>query len=121
MVEARGGRAILVGLLAPAGDCYQGDGALAAQFANAPRDLVTGKARHADVEDRDVGLLANKQRDCFEAVVRHVHLVAIEPQQHGERFAGVAIVVGHENAPQSGGGDLGLKVSGIRGWHRVGD
>ena len=61
---------------------------------------MTGKAGHADVENHDFGLHAGKHLDGFESVGGHVHFMAIETQQHRKRFAGIAIVVGHENAPQ---------------------
>ena len=81
-------------------------GALAALLANALRDFVTGKAGHADVENHDFGLHAGKHLDGLESVGGDVHLVTIETQQHRQRFAGIAIVVGHENAPQPGRGNL---------------
>jgi hypothetical protein len=50
-----------------------------------------------------------------------VHFVAVETQQHRQRFASILIVVGDENAPQSGCGDFGLGESSILDLHRAAD
>ena len=96
-------------------------GRFAAQLADASRDFVAGKAGHADVEDHDLGLHAAEHLDRFESVVGDVHFMTIESQQHRERFAGVAIVIGHENAPQLGSGIVGNGGSSILCRHRAAD
>jgi hypothetical protein len=98
-IESGLGGTVLVGFLSPARDGDECHGRFAAAFTNATRDVVARKPRHADVENRDVGLQLSKQLQRLESVMRDVHFVAIESQQHGESFTRIQIVVGHEHAP----------------------
>ena len=98
LIESGIGRALLVIRLAPAGQRHQHQVAAPRRGANPARELVTVHARHADVEQRDVGLEGVQHFERLQAVKGHRHLAMLHFEQHPEAFGGVAIVIDHQHA-----------------------
>src|SRR5438105_9529512 len=98
MIEAGRAGAPHILVLAPAGHRHQRHGAAPRLRADRARGVVAVEPRHADVEERYVGLELAAEREALHAVGRGAHVVA-EKQQHARHAVeGVLVVVGHHHA-----------------------
>ena len=59
--------------------------------------FVAGKARHADVQQRGIGLIVMCDRHRLDAIDCDLHVVALQAQDRGQRLGRVAVVVGDQN------------------------
>jgi len=87
--EACGLGPLAVFVLAPAGDCDQGNVSSAIQFANSGGGLQAVHAGHAQVEQHNLGTEGKNLGNCGVAVVRDANFVAGEFQQPSEACGGV--------------------------------
>ena len=80
-------------------------------------DIQTGDGRLTLSGVRPERAIACEQFHRLESVGGDVDFMAVEPQQYGQRFGGVAIVVGHEDTPLFAGGKIRLCWNAVLGLH----
>src|SRR5689334_11923820 len=93
VVKTCGGRSTSILFLSPAGQCSKHDILQAWSFAYLARDFVAVHIRHSDVEENHVGKERRCERQRGRSVVRDPHIVSLQPQQRGEAYSGILVIV----------------------------
>src|SRR5687768_406024 len=87
-----------VSVTAPAGQRHNARTLLPRGRTHALADLEPVHSRHPEVEQHYAGLEILRPFQRSEAVVRHDHFVPEDPQEPGDRFGAIAIVIDNQNA-----------------------
>src|SRR5690606_2838764 len=78
------------------------DTSVRATLAHATGDILAADVRQAEVEEYQHGLELEFTSDCLGAIAGVGDVMAIELEQQTERFAGVDVIVDHENPTSVG-------------------
>jgi hypothetical protein len=99
MVEADSlGEKPVRALLVVAANADQKRPIVALTLKDGPGDIVTTQLGHIDIKKHGVGVEVPDLPEDINPLVSSAHLMAFMPKDHHERYDGVAIIVGNDDA-----------------------